>query len=148
MSFKSEIVVDKEWIQVTIQNSLKSDLKKDLNGSQKSDIFRRKFSMEFEWNMNHLNCFKKVLKEFCMIFKLNLNSNGIWMTKGSILNGVWMIDELQRYFKLILNINLKSRDHTSSKVPHIYATNEQFLSFKSPQVQSFSVIWSSDIWSF
>ena len=98
MYFKTEIVVDKEWIQVIIQNSLKSDLKKDLNGSQKSGIFQWKFSMEFEWNMNHLNCFKKVLKEFCMIFKLNLNSNGIWMTKGSIMNGIQMIDELLTYF--------------------------------------------------
>ena len=32
------------------------------------------------------------------------------------MNGIQMIDELQMYFKLILNI---SRDHTSSKVPRI-----------------------------
>ena len=30
-----------------------------------------------------------------MILKLNLNSNGVWMTKGSIMNGIRMIDGLQ-----------------------------------------------------
>ena len=42
---------------------IESDLKKDLNGSQKSGIFRRKFSMEFEWTMNHSKCFKIDLKD-------------------------------------------------------------------------------------
>ena len=50
MYFKSEIVVDKEWIQVIIQNSLKNYLKKDLNGSQKSGILDEKFP----WNLNGL----------------------------------------------------------------------------------------------
>ena len=92
MYLKTEIVVGKEWLQVIIQNSLKSDLKKDLNRSHKSGIIRWIVSMEFEWNIKHLNCLKKILKEFCMIFKLNLNSNGIWMNKGSIMNGIRMID--------------------------------------------------------
>ena len=42
------------------------------------------------------------------------------MTKGSIMNGIRMIDELQTHFKLILNIR---PDPSSSKVPNSQSEN-------------------------